>query len=43
VKLNLQREAVENVLVSLKNTEVLWGYVFILIPGIGYGAASDYP
>jgi hypothetical protein len=30
-------------LVSLKNTEILWEYVFILIPGVGYGALSDLP
>lgn len=23
-------------------TETLWGYVFVLIPGVGYGAASDF-
>jgi hypothetical protein len=28
------------ILVSLK-TEMLWEYVFVLIPGMGYGAASD--
>jgi hypothetical protein len=31
------------ILVSLENTEILWEYVFILIPGVGYGAASDCP
>jgi hypothetical protein len=31
------------VLVSLKNTELLWEYFFILISGVGHGAASDYP
>ena len=26
-----------------KNIEMLWEYVFVLIPGVGYGAASDCP
>jgi hypothetical protein len=31
------------VLVSLKNTEILREYAFILIPGMGYGTASNFP
>ena len=26
-----------------KNPEISWEYVFLLIPGVGYGAASDCP
>lgn len=25
------------------NTEILWEYVFVLIPGVGYWAPSDCP
>jgi hypothetical protein len=31
------------ILVPLKSTEMLCEYVFVLIPGVGYGAASDCP
>ena len=26
-----------------RNTVMLWEYVFVLTPGVGYGAASDCP
>ena len=29
------------ILVLLKTTEIVLEYVLILIPGVGYGAASD--
>ena len=31
------------ILVSLKSIEILYKYAFILIPGVGHGAASDCP
>jgi hypothetical protein len=31
------------VLVSLKNTEILWECVLILIPGVRYGNVADCP
>lgn len=31
------------ILVSFKSTEILQEYVFVLIPCVGYGAASDGP
>jgi hypothetical protein len=35
----LMREV--RILVSFKSTEMLWECVFVLIPGVGHGAASD--
>lgn len=37
-----RHDSVVRILVPLENTEILWEYVFILIP-VEYGAASDHP
>ena len=34
---------VVRILVSLENTETVWEYVFVVIPDMGHGAASDSP
>lgn len=33
-------DSVAKILVSLKNIEILWEYVFILIPGVEYGLST---
>lgn len=38
-----RHDSVVRIFVPLKNTEILWEYVFILIPAVEYGAAPDRP
>jgi hypothetical protein len=33
--------SLSRILVSLKTTELLWNYGFLLILGVGYGAGTD--
>jgi hypothetical protein len=41
--IRLECSKILGVLVSLKKKKKLWEHVFILTPGVGYGAASDCP